>query len=147
MMSNNDDGDNGNDKVGYKNPPRATQFKKGQSGNPRGRSKKKVSFPNLDLALAEELNIKVKVSDKNGARQASKFDLLVKQLVNKAASGHSSSLKILMPWLAQVTKGEEAERHGAASMEAVNDVRARIVARLDRIAKAQARDQDESGSK
>src|SRR5262250_1897320 len=32
--------------VGYKKPPKATQFKKGQSGNPKGRSKGK-SIPTL----------------------------------------------------------------------------------------------------
>ena len=36
MAENNDSGDG----VGYGRPPQATQFKKGQSGNPRGRPRK-----------------------------------------------------------------------------------------------------------
>jgi hypothetical protein len=146
-MSNNDDGNDESQKVGYKKPPRGTQFKKGQSGNPLGRSNKKVSMPNLDLALAKELSIKVRISDQNGARQASKFDLAVKQLVNKAASGHLPSLKLLMPWLAQKANVEEAVRNDVASGEAVEDVRARIFARLQRISKANARGQTDLGGK
>lgn len=30
------------DRVGYKRPPKKNQFKKGQSGNPKGRPKRKI---------------------------------------------------------------------------------------------------------
>jgi hypothetical protein len=43
--------DSQNDQVGYGHPPRHTVFKKGQSGNPSGRPKKKRSFE--DIARAE----------------------------------------------------------------------------------------------
>ena len=35
--------DEDDDRVGYRRPPRHTQFKKGQSGNPRGRPVKRPS--------------------------------------------------------------------------------------------------------
>ena len=33
--------------VGYKRPPRATQFKPGQSGNPKGRTKGSLNIANV----------------------------------------------------------------------------------------------------
>ena len=48
------DGDEADDEydVGYKKPPKRTQFKPGQSGNPRGRPK---GTKNLKTDLAEAL--------------------------------------------------------------------------------------------
>ena len=44
------------DRVGHKNPPKETRFRKGQSGNPKGRPKKKVA--DLDVG-AESMNAMV----------------------------------------------------------------------------------------
>lgn len=41
------------DEIGYKKPPRHTRFRKGQSGNPKGRPK---GTQNLKTDLAEELS-------------------------------------------------------------------------------------------
>ena len=42
--------------VGYKRPPSKTQFKPGQSGNPRGRPKRKVDMSeSLNRALDEKI--------------------------------------------------------------------------------------------
>lgn len=46
--------------VGYMNPPRHTRFKKGQSGNPRGRPRKQED---LNTVLHRVLNRKVRVKD------------------------------------------------------------------------------------
>lgn len=47
-------------KVGYMNPPQHTRFKKGKSGNPRGRPRKQED---LNTELHRVLNRKVRVKD------------------------------------------------------------------------------------
>lgn len=55
----------GREKVGYGRPPAKTRWKKGQSGNPKGRPKGSLSFNTL---LAKALERKVLVT-KNGRTQ------------------------------------------------------------------------------
>ncbi len=79
--------------VGYGKPPRTTQFRKGVSGNPRGRPRGVGTFASLlEEALAEPV-----VVNENGRRhKASKLQVIVKQLVNKAAQGDHRSIQLLM---------------------------------------------------
>ena len=51
--------------VGYRNPPHHTQFKKGQSGNPRGRP---CGSKNLKTLVNEVLNELVTITE-NGRRR------------------------------------------------------------------------------
>jgi hypothetical protein len=51
--------------AGYGKPPRHTRFKKGQSGNPRGRPK---GSKNLTTLLTEALNEPVIVAENGGRR-------------------------------------------------------------------------------
>ena len=62
-------------KVGYKKPPLHTRFKKGQSGNPRGRPKGSKNFSTL---LAEALNEPVIVAEDGKRRRISKRELGVR---------------------------------------------------------------------
>lgn len=53
--------DQGSDaSVGYGKPPRATQFTKGQSGNPKGRGKSKASRPDSAFTLILDKTVAVK---------------------------------------------------------------------------------------
>lgn len=70
--------------VGYRRPPKQTQFKKGQSGNPKGRPK---GARGLDTMLMEELKAKIIVSENGRSKKLKKAEVLVKQVMNKALSG------------------------------------------------------------
>jgi Family of unknown function (DUF5681) len=78
--------------VGYCRPPTAHQFKKGQSGNPRGRRKGSISAASH---VAKALNESVFVQDKGQRRSLSKMAVAATQLVNKAVSGDLRAWKYL----------------------------------------------------
>lgn len=79
--------------VGYKRPPRVTQFKPGRSGNPKGRPR---GARNFATALEQELRSSVAVNENGKRCKISKRDAIAKQLVNKAASGDARAIPILL---------------------------------------------------
>ena len=80
-------------KVGYKKPPLHSRFKKGQSGNPRGRPRGSKNFSTL---LTDALNEPVVVTEDGKRRKISKRELGVRQLVNKFAMAEAQATKILL---------------------------------------------------
>lgn len=79
--------------VGYGNPPEATRFKKGQSGNPKGRRKGSL---NVATVFAQTLREKVVVNENGQRKTMTKFEAAIKQFVNKAASGDLRALQLLV---------------------------------------------------
>lgn len=80
------------DRVGYRNPPEHTRFKKGQSGNPKGRPRGTL---NLATVLARTLREKVMINEHGQRRVVTKLEAAIKQLVNKAAAGDLAALRHL----------------------------------------------------
>jgi hypothetical protein len=87
------DESNRNYDVGYGKPPRHSQFGKGHSGNPRGRAK---GSRNLSTLLDGALNERVIVSENGKRKRITKREAILKQLVNKAASGDPKSIQMLL---------------------------------------------------
>lgn len=89
-MSTRDDDDY---EVGYAKPPKATRFRKGQSGNPGGRPKGARGFA---ASIKRELESKVTVREGSNAVQISKAQAMAKRLSEKALKGDMQALKILL---------------------------------------------------
>ena len=70
--------------IGYGHPPVNTRFKKGQSGNPKGRPKGSRSFATI---LDRELRERVVINEGGRRKTVTKLQAAVKQVTNKAASG------------------------------------------------------------
>jgi len=82
-----------NGDVGYARPPVENRFRKGQSGNPKGRPK---GAKNLVSILDKELNAPVVIQENGQRKTITKLEATVKQLVNKAASGDQRSMQQLL---------------------------------------------------
>jgi Family of unknown function (DUF5681) len=80
--------------VGKGKPPRRTRFRKGQSGNPTGRRKGSVNMATL---LERALNERVAVTENGKRKTITKLEAMLKQLANKAASGDTRVIRLLMP--------------------------------------------------
>ena len=80
-------------KVGYKKPPKRTQFKPGQSGNPRGRPK---GTKNLKTDLVEELGESIVVREGDRHQKLSKQRALLKSVVNRAIQGDAKATAIAL---------------------------------------------------
>ena len=86
-------------KVGYGKPPKATQFEKGKSGNPRGRPKGSL---NLATDLTAELGENITIREDGRPRKVSKQRALIKSLMAKALQGDVRATASLLALYARV---------------------------------------------
>ena len=111
----------------YRKPPLHTRFKKGQSGNPRGRPKK--TLPALLLAA---LNEPVFVTIDGKRRKITKREVIVTQMVNNAAGADLRATKMLIDMMkdierkAGVAAPPEPRRFAPADEEVIKHMVARI---------------------
>ena len=83
----------GSDKVGYGKPPKHTQFKKGQSGNPKGRPK---GSKNLKTLIKEEFFKPVTVVEKGKSIKIPRIRAIVRKITVDALTGGHQEAKLAL---------------------------------------------------
>ena len=83
--------------VGFGKPPKSHQFKKGQSGNPRGRGKTKKGSRTEIIVNALNQSVKVRKGDRSITM--TKFEVIIEDLINKAMQGDRSARADLLKLL------------------------------------------------
>ena len=80
-------------KIGYGRPPESTQFKKGTSGNKKGRPK---GTKNIATLFHEAMYQRVTITENGERRTVTKAEAAIKQLINKAATGDPKALQAMI---------------------------------------------------
>ena len=112
-------------KRGYKNPPKEYQFKKGKSGNPKGRPRKKQqpsSDPGLDLiaSVHRELGKTISVQENGQHKEVTKLDAFSAQLVAQSVNGKPSQQKMLLSLLTH-SKHETTEKQTLEQLQSYDE--------------------------
>ena len=112
-------------KRGYKNPPKEYQFKKGKSGNPKGRPRKKQqpsSDPGLDLiaSVHRELGKTISVQENGQHKEVTKLDAFSAQLVAQSVNGKPSQQKMLLGLLTH-SKHETTEKQTLEQLQTYDE--------------------------
>jgi hypothetical protein len=83
--------------VGYKKPPRHSQFKPGQSGNPNGRPKKVKGV--LEVLTKEVLAVVTLVEQSGKRQRVSMLEAILKHCVRNAAKGNLKATAMVLNYL------------------------------------------------
>ena len=100
-------------KSGRRIPPKHSRFKKGVSGNPRGRPPKRRERQLVGEIVSEVQNTPTAHREGGRTKRASRLELALKKLVNSALEGDARSAADLFAHRAQ------AERNNGARIETI----------------------------
>ena len=79
--------------VGYRRPPKASQFTAGKSGNPRGRPKGSRS---VGAVLQEIIQQKIAVTENGKTRRIPVLKVMLRRLANDAMRNDAKAMKLLL---------------------------------------------------
>lgn len=100
--------------VGYKRPPRHTQFQKGCSGNPAGRPR---LAKGLKTIVRETMTAQVEVRTAAGARKMSRVEALMHKTVELAMKGNVRAMTELLSLYAAAVPDPMTAAGGPTSEE------------------------------
>ena len=84
------------DKVGYGKPPKHTQFKKGQSGNPKGRPKQVQAHMPVGRIIRHSLSEEVQGLVNGKTRKMTKLAAIIEVQSAKALKGDTRAAKLVI---------------------------------------------------
>jgi hypothetical protein len=119
--------DSGEYDVGFGKPPKHTRFRKGTSGNPKGKPK---GTRNLATILERTLREKVVINENGMRKTITKLEAALKQLVNKAASGDLAAMRQLSALAGSAEIEAAASQKESSMVEADRKIMNRLLERL-----------------
>jgi len=90
----------GGSDVGYGRPPKATQFRKGQSGNRKGRPKRSFSMSSGEV-FRKVANEKIVVVENGTTLSITRLEACLRQIQNMALKNDTSAGRLLQQFRAQ----------------------------------------------
>jgi hypothetical protein len=91
--------------TGYKRPPVASQWKKGQSGNPSGRKRGSL---NLRTDLIAELEEVIQINEGGSPRRITKQRALLKSLAARGIQGDARAANLILNLMLRILDPETA---------------------------------------
>lgn len=82
--------------VGRGKPPKHTQFKPGQSGNPKGRPKR---TKDLEKLMDRELSRSIRVNENGESKTVTIREAIVRTIAIAAAKGEFRALRMILPFM------------------------------------------------
>jgi hypothetical protein len=113
---------------GYGRPPKHRQFKKGKSGNPRGRSKGSKNFKTL---VADLLAQKIPVTERGRRRSLPAVEVLLRQTLASALKGDAKSTQQIFQLMANHSDDGATQATTPTAIEDAAVLR-RVLGRLGR---------------
>ena len=111
--------DEDDDGAGYRKPPKHSQFKKGQSGNPSGR---RPGSRNFKTDLERVLNAPVTVNENGQPTEVSTQLAVMMRLREKALKGDPRALEKMLSLAAERSADQEAHAAERALTESEDDI-------------------------
>lgn len=104
--------------IGYGKPPKSGQFRKGQSGNPKGRPK---GMPNLNRIIQQLLSEQVTIAEGGKKRRVSTLVATLMRLKEKALKGDMRAIERLLvlagDMAAELEANQAARSYSAADAD------------------------------
>jgi hypothetical protein len=118
----------GDIKVGRGRPPLHTRFKKGESGNKKGRPK---GSRNLSTVIMEASRAPINVTIGGKSRRISKLQATAMQLATRAADGNPNAMSKFLDWIDEIEHRAAAEKpvdypFNAGDLEVLHAIRKRM---------------------